>query len=172
MGQLCSPAMQNSLRRSSQLAVMGWRLSSLGFHIVLNGVLYSAYKKKVIHIQRPIVLKSINLNICMWPISKEQLILFPLVSCLHHVCHAKMTRFIKDGYRFGSFSGTPRNQIWVPPPPGNKHLTNQILAVSMTWAEEWKYGGGGGIWSHPPFDRGRGELWPVLKISHFFNRKM
>ena len=45
-------------------------------------------KKKVIHIQRPIVLKSINLNICMWPISKEQLIYFPLVPLLHHVCHA------------------------------------------------------------------------------------
>ena len=49
---------------------------------------HSAYKKKVIHIQRPIVLKSINLNICMWPISKEKLILFPLVPFLHHVCHA------------------------------------------------------------------------------------
>ena len=34
---------------------------------------YSAYQKKVIHIQRPIVLKSIYLNICMRPISKEQL---------------------------------------------------------------------------------------------------
>ena len=45
-------------------------------------------KKKVILIQRPIVLKSINLNICMWPISKEQLIYFPLVPFLHHVCHA------------------------------------------------------------------------------------
>ena len=29
-------------------------------------------KKKVIHIQRPIVLKSINLKIYMWHISKEQ----------------------------------------------------------------------------------------------------
>ena len=44
-------------------------------------------KKKVIHFQRPIVLKSIDLNICTWPISKEQLILFPLVPFLHHVCH-------------------------------------------------------------------------------------
>ena len=34
--------------------------------------------KKVIHIQRPVVLKLINFNICIWPISKEQLIFFPL----------------------------------------------------------------------------------------------
>ena len=49
-------------------------------------------KKKVVHIQRPIVLKSIDLKICMWHIhvSKEQLILFPLVPFSHqvHVCHA------------------------------------------------------------------------------------
>ena len=44
--------------------------------------------KKVIHIQRPIVLKSINLKIYMWHISKDQLILFPLVHFLHQVCHA------------------------------------------------------------------------------------
>ena len=29
---------------------------------------------------------STDINICMWPISKEQLILFPLVPFLHHVC--------------------------------------------------------------------------------------
>ena len=52
-------------------------------------MVYSAYqKKKVIHFQRPIVLMSINLNICMWHINKEQLILFPLVPFLHQVCHA------------------------------------------------------------------------------------
>ena len=34
-------------------------------------VLYSAYQKKVIHLQRPIVLMSINMNICMLLISKE-----------------------------------------------------------------------------------------------------
>ena len=45
-------------------------------------------KKKVIHFQWSIVLKSINLNICMWHTSKEQLIFFPLVPFLHHVCHA------------------------------------------------------------------------------------
>ena len=45
-------------------------------------------KIKVIHFQRPIVLKSIDLNICMWHISKGQLILFPLVPFLHRVCHA------------------------------------------------------------------------------------
>ena len=45
-------------------------------------------KKKVIHFQRPIVLKSINLNIRMGHTSKEQLILFPLVPFLHHECHA------------------------------------------------------------------------------------
>ena len=44
-------------------------------------------KIKVIHIQRPIVLKSIDLKICMCHISKEQLILFPLVPFLHQVCH-------------------------------------------------------------------------------------
>ena len=51
-------------------------------------ILYSAYQKKVIHFQRPIVLKSINLNIRMWQKSKEQLIFFPLVPYLHHLCHA------------------------------------------------------------------------------------
>ena len=45
-------------------------------------------KIKVINFQGPIVLKSIDFNICMWPISKEQLIPFPLVPFLHHVCHA------------------------------------------------------------------------------------
>ena len=45
-------------------------------------------KKKVIHIQRPIVLKSNDLKICMWHISEEQLILFLLVPFLHQVCHA------------------------------------------------------------------------------------
>ena len=50
--------------------------------------LYSAYQKEVINFQRPIVLKSINLNYCMWHISKEQLIFFPLSSFLSHECHA------------------------------------------------------------------------------------
>ena len=45
-------------------------------------------KKKVLHIQRPIVLKSIDLKICVWHISEEQLILFPLIPFLHQVCHA------------------------------------------------------------------------------------
>ena len=53
-----------------------------------NWHIYSAYKKKVIHIQRPIVLKSIDFKICMWQINEEQLILFPLVPFLHQVCHA------------------------------------------------------------------------------------
>ena len=50
--------------------------------------IYSAYQKKVIHIQRPIVLKSIYLKMCMWHVGEEQLILFPLVPFLHQVCHA------------------------------------------------------------------------------------
>ena len=41
--------------------------------------------KKVIYIQRIIVIKSIEWNIYMWLISKEQLILLPLVPFLHHV---------------------------------------------------------------------------------------
>ena len=45
-------------------------------------------KKKVIHFQRSIVLKSINMNIRMWHTSKEQLLLFPLVPFLNHECHA------------------------------------------------------------------------------------
>ena len=45
-------------------------------------------KIKVIHIQRPIVLKSNDLKICMWHIGEEQLILFLLVPFLHQVCHA------------------------------------------------------------------------------------
>ena len=49
------------------------------------GFIYGAYQKDVIHYQRPIVLQS-NENV--WHFSKEQLILFPLVPFLHHVCHA------------------------------------------------------------------------------------
>ena len=45
-------------------------------------------KIKVIHIQRPIVLKSNDLKICMWHTGEEQLILFLLVPFLHQVCHA------------------------------------------------------------------------------------
>ena len=58
--------------------------------------LYSAYKKKVglIHIQKHIVLKSINLNICIWPICKEQLIIFPLVYTLLASCMSRMTDYI------------------------------------------------------------------------------
>ena len=56
--------------------------------ITYGMALYSAYIKKVIHIQRPIVLKSIDLKICIWHISDELLILFPLVPFLHQVCHA------------------------------------------------------------------------------------
>ena len=44
--------------------------------------------KHVIHIQRPIVMKSINCNIYMWLISKEELIFFPSVPFWHHICHA------------------------------------------------------------------------------------
>ena len=52
-------------------------------------VLYTVrIKIKVIHIQRPIVLKSNDLKICMWHIGEEQLILFLLVPFLHQVCHA------------------------------------------------------------------------------------
>ena len=59
------------------------------YHKVSYYFLYTVrIKKKVIHIQRPIVLKSINLKIYMWHISKEQLINFPLVPFLHQVCHA------------------------------------------------------------------------------------
>ena len=50
-------------------------------------------KKKVIHIQRPIVLKSINFNIWMWPVYNEQLILFPLVPFLHHIM-SRITEYI------------------------------------------------------------------------------
>ena len=45
-------------------------------------------KIKVIHIKRPIVLKSNDLKICMWHIGEEQLIFFLLVPFLHQVCHA------------------------------------------------------------------------------------
>ena len=48
-------------------------------------------KKKVIHNQRPIVLKSIDLKICVWHRSKEQLILFPFVhSCIRYVMHDRV----------------------------------------------------------------------------------
>ena len=58
-------------------------------YILLQSYMYTVrINKKVIHFQRPIVLKSTNLNIRMWHISKEQLILFPLVPFLYHVCHA------------------------------------------------------------------------------------
>ena len=56
--------------------------------MVVGNAIQCVSKKKVIHIQRPIVLKSIDLKICMWHISEEQLILFPLVPFLHQVCHA------------------------------------------------------------------------------------
>ena len=49
-------------------------------------------KKKVIHIQWSIVLKTIDLKICMWHISKEQLIIFPLVPFLDQVCHAWLSK--------------------------------------------------------------------------------
>ena len=51
-------------------------------------------KIKVINFQRPIVLKSIDLNICMWPISKEQLIFFPLIYTLLTSCLSRMTEYI------------------------------------------------------------------------------
>ena len=50
--------------------------------VVLKLTYYSAYKK-VIHIQLAIVLTSIDLNTLMWHISKEHLILFPLVPFVH-----------------------------------------------------------------------------------------
>ena len=64
-------------------------------------------KIMVIHFQGPIVLKSIYLNIFIWHISKEQLIFFPLVAFLHHVCHAwpstlplKMTMSVSNFCKF------------------------------------------------------------------------
>ena len=47
---------------------------------------YTVRIKKVINFQRSIVLKLNDLIICLWPTSKGQLILFPLVPFLHHVC--------------------------------------------------------------------------------------
>ena len=65
---------------------------NITIHDQLSIYLFDLYtvriKIKVIHIQKPVVLKSIDLNICMWGISKEQLVLFPLVPFLHHVYHA------------------------------------------------------------------------------------
>ena len=55
-------------------------------HVYLH--MYTVRIKKVLHFQKHIVLKSINLDIWMWPMSKEQFILFPMVPLLHHVCHA------------------------------------------------------------------------------------
>ena len=71
-------------------------------------------KIKVIHIQRPIVLKSNDLKICMWHIGKEQLILFLLVPFLHQVCHAwpstlplKMTMSWPTFCKFWQFDKSP-----------------------------------------------------------------
>ena len=63
------------------------------FPVITYGkALYSAYqKKKVIHFQRPIVLKSINLNIYMWHTSKEQLILIGIIFASWMSC---MTEYI------------------------------------------------------------------------------
>ena len=54
----------------------------------------SAYQKKGNPYSKAhCILKSIDLKICVWHISKEQLILFPLVHFLHQVCHS-MTEYI------------------------------------------------------------------------------
>ena len=66
-------------------------MSEFLFTLLIN-LIYAHYtvriKIKVIHIQRPIVLKSNDLKICMWHIGEDQLILFILVPFLHQVCHA------------------------------------------------------------------------------------
>ena len=36
-------------------------------------LLYSAYQKKVVHTQRPIVLQSTDFNICIWAICKDNI---------------------------------------------------------------------------------------------------
>ena len=73
----------NMIRTCWQVVCQNWH-----FKTETDVALYSAYKKKVIHFQRPIVLKSIIFNIHMWHTSKEQRILFPLVPIWHHVCYA------------------------------------------------------------------------------------
>ena len=53
-------------------------------HDTCTGYNYTVrMKKKVIQIQRPVVLKSIILNICVLSISEEQLIIFPLVPIMY-----------------------------------------------------------------------------------------
>ena len=54
---------------------------------IIHGFAIQCVSKKVIHIQRPIVLKSNWFENLRVAYSKEQLILFPLVHFLHQVCH-------------------------------------------------------------------------------------
>ena len=77
-------------------------------------------KIKVIHIQRPIVLKSNDLKICMWHIGEEQLILFLLVPFLHQVCHAwPSTLPLKMTMSWPTFASFDN---WIKAP-----LTNSVM---------------------------------------------
>ena len=56
-------------------------------------------KKKVIHIQRPIVLKSIDLDICMWLISRRATDLALSIGTILVSCMSRMSEYIaiEDG---------------------------------------------------------------------------
>ena len=81
-------------------------------------ILYTVcIKIKVIHFQMPIVLNSIDLNICMWPILSKEQLFFPLVPFLHHVthdrvhCHWKLQCHIPLFASFGNWDGRLQ---WMP----------------------------------------------------------
>ena len=89
---------QTQIRENSRKKIggsLGRFLSLFRFIFAVKIFLHTVcIKIKVIHFQRPIVLTSINLNLHVTFICKDQLILFPLVPFLHHVRHAHLTGYI------------------------------------------------------------------------------
>ena len=130
----------------------------------LHCILYSVYQNKGNPFQRPIVLKSIDLNICMWPTSKEKLILFPLVPFLHHVCHAwsstlplKMTMSVST---FCKFCDLDKSIIAIQ--------CNCIAAEIVTSHASWSFL----FWIFEQRDACNFSLWSGGSFAHIWHDLM
>ena len=92
-------------------------------------------KKKVIHIQRSVVLKTIDFKICIWHESKEQLIIFPLVPFLDQVCHAWLSKLpIKMTMSWPTFS-----KFWQCDKSFIAKQCNYVAAENVSSHAKWSF---------------------------------
>ena len=122
---------------------------------------YSVYQNKGNPFSKVHCFKVNDLTICMWHIHKEQLILFPLVPFLHHICHAwpsiwplKMTMSVST---FCKFCELDKSVI--------AKQCNRIAAEIVTSHASWSFL----FWKFEQEGACSFSLWSGGSFAHIWN---